>query len=260
MSCNFLISPSPLGIGEILQWFTVFLWDKHDFIQVSRSRQLNSRYTGQDVLLMVRSKMRGNLQRGWKPEAVPSDTGLPQVFHTWKDGSFQRGSARGAKGDIQEALWIEGFCLKSRVLRTWWDWRWNRKTQVHAFQSQKFLLKSFSVRNRSLHLFLLAPPFFSDLDQLTIQPLSISCTILEPSLRLSHCFCQLDPYRSILMKSYDVADNIRKYWDQSCVSIHPSLRPSIHPSILNVYLKVNSPVSLIHCVSAYVSRNNSFRR
>lgn len=68
---------------------------------------------GQDVSLMVRSKMRGNLQRRWKPGAFLSDKGLTHVFHTWKDISFQRANASGAEGRCTEGRWIVGFCLKS---------------------------------------------------------------------------------------------------------------------------------------------------
>lgn len=78
--------------------------------------------TGQDVLLMVRSEMRRNLQRGWKPEAFTSDKGLTQVFHTWKDARFQRGSARGAKGRHPGKLVNRGILFEVEFLRTWWGW------------------------------------------------------------------------------------------------------------------------------------------
>lgn len=96
MSCRFLILAGPLGLVEILRWFAVFLGGKHNFIQVTRSGQRLSWIPDarQDVLLMVRSKRRGNLQREWKPEGFTSDKGLTQAFHTWKDARFQRGQCQ----------------------------------------------------------------------------------------------------------------------------------------------------------------------
>lgn len=98
----------------------------------------------------------------------------PRLFTLERMPDFKGGSARGAKGRHMGRLMKRGILFEVSW-RTWWVWGWNRKMEVHSSSSQKFLLKSFSIRNMSVDGFSLslAPPRPGCARD---QPLSPSCT------------------------------------------------------------------------------------